>query len=197
MKKIYETLIESYQSDKVGMTDSFLNDRLANGLKNNLLTLVEEKKMTQAGTGNSTSILKDSAIRSDKIYWLDKQHNDPNENEFFVIMDAFVSYLNETCYTGIKSYEFHYALYEKGCFYKKHFDRFRNDDGRIFSMIMYLNNEWKKNDGGELNIYHEDGSQQQISPSGGKSVFFKSDELEHEVLETNIPRMSITGWLRK
>lgn len=197
MKKIYETLIESYQSDKVGMTDSFLNDRLANGLKNNLLTLVEEKKMTQAGTGNSTSILKDSAIRSDKIYWLDKQHNDPYENEFFVIMDDFVSYLNETCYTGIKSYEFHYALYEKGCFYKKHFDRFRNDDSRIFSMIMYLNNEWKKNDGGELNIYHEDGSQHQISPSGGKSVFFKSDELEHEVLETNIPRMSITGWLRK
>ena len=30
----------------------------------------------------------------------------------------------------------------------------------------------------------------------GKSVFFKSNQLAHEVLHTNAPRMSITGWLR-
>jgi SM-20-related protein len=30
----------------------------------------------------------------------------------------------------------------------------------------------------------------------GKSVFFKSSELVHEVLTTNKPRMSITGWLK-
>ena len=30
----------------------------------------------------------------------------------------------------------------------------------------------------------------------GKSVFFKSNELEHEVLVTYLPRMSITGWLK-
>jgi SM-20-related protein len=30
----------------------------------------------------------------------------------------------------------------------------------------------------------------------GKGVFFKSGELEHEVLLANKMRMSITGWLK-
>ena len=62
-------------------------------------------------------------------------------------------------------------------------------------MIMYLNDDWEIRDGGELCIYHENGKQN-ISPNNGKSVFFKSSELEHEVLVTHKPRMSITGWLK-
>ena len=63
-------------------------------------------------------------------------------------------------------------------------------------MIMYLNVDWQTVDGGELCIYHKDDTQV-IAPMNGKCVFFKSDELEHEVLLINKPRMSITGWLRK
>jgi SM-20-related protein len=62
-------------------------------------------------------------------------------------------------------------------------------------MIMYLNTNWQKVDGGELCIYQEK-VQQRISPENGKLVFFKSNELLHEVLKTNVPRMSITGWLK-
>lgn len=62
-------------------------------------------------------------------------------------------------------------------------------------MIMYLNADWKLRDGGELQIHHIDYFQN-ISPPSGKSVFFKSIELAHEVLLTNVPRMSITGWLK-
>ena len=126
---------------------------------------------------------------------IDRKHNNVHENSFFNLMDNFVAHLNETCYTGITSYEFHYTLYEKGSFYKKHLDQFRNNDSRKYSMVMYLNTCWKTNDGGELCVYHE-GKPQNISPIGGKSVFFKSNELEHEVLLTNVPRMSITGWLK-
>ena len=134
-------------------------------------------------------------MRSDVIYWLDRKHNTTHENDFFDLVDAFVSHLNNTCYTGITGYEFHYALYEKGTFYKKHLDQFRNNDSRKYSMIMYLNDSWKEGDGGELNIHHTD-SVQSISPVNGKSVFFKSNELVHEVLMANKPRMSITGWLK-
>ncbi|MBP6695451.1 MAG: 2OG-Fe(II) oxygenase, partial [Saprospiraceae bacterium] len=126
MKEIYESLIESYQSDNIGISNEFLNKDLALGLKTNLLALFEKKVMTSAGTGNENIVLKDTSVRSDKIYWLDKNHDDPFENTFFVLMDDVIAYLNETCFTGIRSYEFHYALYEKGCFYKRHFDRFRN-----------------------------------------------------------------------
>ena len=105
------------------------------------------------------------------------------------------SYLNSTCFTGIKSYEFHYALYEKGAFYKKHLDQFKTDNGRAFSMIIYLNESWKIEDGGELKIY-QTTEIQLIAPENQKCVFFKSNELEHEVLLTNVSRMSITGWLK-
>jgi SM-20-related protein len=107
-------------------------------------------------------------------------------------MDSFVSHLNSSCYAGITGYEFHYTLYEKGSFYKRHIDNFQQNGTRAFSMIMYLNAEVN---GGSLRIYQDD-SFQDISPNSGKSVFFKSDQLEHEVLITHLPRMSITGWLK-
>jgi Rps23 Pro-64 3,4-dihydroxylase Tpa1-like proline 4-hydroxylase len=53
----------------------------------------------------------------------------------------------------------------------------------------------KKGDGGELKVYLKD-KEELISPSWGKLVIFKSDELEHEVLPTNINRFSVCGWLR-
>jgi SM-20-related protein len=92
-------------------------------------------------------------------------------------------------------YEFHYALYEKDSFYKKHLDQFQNNKSRAFTMIMYLNVDWQEKDGGELCIYHDD-TVQRISPMNGKCVFFKSSELVHEVLLTHKPRLSITGWLK-
>ena len=110
-------------------------------------------------------------------------------------MDAFILYLNTTCYTSITSYEFHYTMYEKGDFFKKHLDQFKNNDSRKFSFIIYLNQNWIAADGGELLIHHQH-SEQHISPQNGKSVFFKSNELPHEVLITNKSRMSITGWLK-
>lgn len=164
-------------------------------LKENLTTLYADKMLLSGGTGVNTNVKYDNLFRSDVIYWLDREHNNIHENSFFDLMDTFVSFLNETCYTGITGYEFHYTMYEEGSFYKRHLDQFRNNDSRQYSMIMYLNSEWQKSDGGELCIYHKDRIEN-ISPTNGKSVFFKSSELEHEVLLSNKPRMSITGWLK-
>ena len=127
MKNIFETLITSYIADKVGISDDFLSHTLAKNLRDNMYHLIAKDALTEAGTGNEKQVRQDKTIRSDKIYWLDRSHNDVHENEFFDTMDKFVSYLNETCYTGITDYEFHYALYEKGSFYTRHLDRFQND----------------------------------------------------------------------
>ena len=99
--------------------------------------------------------------------------------------------------TGINGYEFHYALYETGSFYKKHIDQFRNNPSRQYSMIIYLNTDWVAGDGGQLSIHQVGKASQEIDPTGGKTVFFKSSELEHEVLVANKPRISITGWLKR
>lgn len=195
MHTLFDTIIDSYLEHKVGIVENFLTPFLANHLKDNLHVLYRQNQLLDAGTGNEIEVNHDKKIRSDKIFWLDRIHQNKYENDFFDLMDRFIIYLNQTCYTGITGYEFHYALYEKGSFYKKHVDQFRNNKKRVYSMIMYLNSDWQIDDGGELCIYNEDDCQH-ISPTQGKSVFFKSDELEHEVLLANKPRMSITGWLK-
>ena len=196
MKNIFNTLINSFIENKVGVADGFLSDTLANHLKDNLNFLCKTNSMLHAGTGNDLLAVQNKLVRSDKIYWLDKKNNNQYENEFFDLMDSFILYLNRECYTGITSYEFHYTLYEVGSFYKKHKDQFRNNDSRQYSVIMYLNADWKIADAGELCIHHN-GYEQKIAPTNGKMVFFKSSEIEHEVLTTHSPRMSITGWLKR
>ncbi len=188
-------MIDSFIASKVGIATDFLYPALAAALKSNLNTLYAGQQLLPAGIGNDSVQGHDLLIRSDKIYWLDPLHNDPSENEFFELMDQFVRYLNMTCYTGITGYEFHYAMYEKGSFYKKHLDQFRNNSSRAFSMIMYLNAGWQEQDGGELCIHHNDHVEI-ISPVNGKCVFFNSSEQLHEVLPTQVPRLSVTGWLK-
>ncbi|RZL60241.1 MAG: 2OG-Fe(II) oxygenase [Pedobacter sp.] len=194
MQKIFDTLIDSFIADKVGIAEGFLTDLLAANLRDNINTLHLTNQLSSAGIGNKVAD-QNSLIRNDKIYWLDRIHNNVHENLFFDLMDAFVKYLNETCYTGITGYEFHYTLYEKGNFYLKHLDQFKNNNSRKYSMIMYLNPDWKDVDGGELCVHHANHLQL-ISPNNGKSVFFKSNELLHEVLINHQTRMSITGWLK-
>jgi SM-20-related protein len=189
---IFGKLIDSYLATNVGMVNNFLSKALSAHLADNITALYANDLLLSAGTGNNILVNHDKLIRSDKIYWLDRLHNNSYENDFFNLMDRFVDYLNRTCYTGITGYEFHYTLYEKGSFYKRHLDNFKQNGTRAFSMIMYLNS---KVDGGELRIY-QGNSSQDITPKAGKSVFFKSNELEHEVLVTYLPRMSVTGWLK-
>jgi SM-20-related protein len=196
MENSFETLIASYLENKVGISEHFLSNGLANSLKQNLIKLNNEQQLNAAGIGNSKLPSYDGAIRSDSIYWLDKKHNNEFENEFFAKIEAFISYLNRSCFAGITGYEFHYSLYESGDFYLKHLDQFKNNPSRKYSMISYLNSNWQEGDGGELLIHQELGSNQKISPIQGKTIFFKSDELLHEVLITQKTRMSITGWLK-
>jgi SM-20-related protein len=195
LQTAFDCLIDTYIANQVGVAENFLTLSLAANLKGNLNELYSNQQLIAAGIGNNEKLTHDKLLRSDKIYWLDRAHNDVFENQFFDLIDTFVKYLNQTCFTGITGYEFHYAMYEKGSFYKKHLDQFRNNQSRAFSIIMYLNTDWKQSDGGELCIYHTETTQL-ISPLNTKCVFFKSSELEHEVLLTHQPRLSITGWLK-
>lgn len=195
LNKIFDKLINSFIDDKVGISENFLSTALSTSLKENLNLLFLENKLRLAGIGNDLLINQDKKIRGDKVYWLDRKHENVSENNFLDLIDLFVLHLNSTCYTGITGYEFHYAYYETGSFYKKHIDQFKNNASRQYTMIFYLNENWKRSDGGELCIHHTD-KLQNISPKNGKSVFFKSSEVLHEVLTTNKERFSITGWFK-
>lgn len=195
MEKDFEVLIAGFIENKVGISENFLSDTLANHLKANLFALHKQKLLVKAGTGNSEKAIHNVAVRSDVIYWLGRENNNEFENEFFDLVDDFIKYLNKSCYAGITGYEFHYSLYEPGTFYARHRDQFQNNPGRKYSMISYLNADWHTEDGGQLFI-HQANNNQQISPTQGKTVFFKSNELVHEVLVTTQQRLSVTGWLK-
>ena len=196
MEDCFETLISSYLDTKVGVVPDFISEELAENLVQRLFELKKQNLLKAAGIGNVAKLTHNAEIRSDAIYWLDRNNNNEFENQFLDQVDAFVTYLNRSCYTGITGYEFHFALFDKGSFYRKHLDQFQNNSSRQFSMITYLNQNWQPEDGGELCIYDE-AKIQKVTPNNRKTVFFKSDELVHEVLETNKARLSVTGWLRR
>ena len=196
MEACFETLIARYIATKVGVVENFIALPLRTQLAAQLHQLHFDNLLAPAGIGNTQKLQQNQAIRKDYIYWLDRKNNNAQETAFLDQIEAFIKYLNESCYAGITGYEFHYSFYEKGAFYRKHFDQFQDNSSRQFSMISYLNPEWKIDDGGELCVYQEKNTQK-ISPIGGTTVFFKSNELLHEVLVTQEPRLSITGWLKR
>ncbi len=196
MPQQFDLLITTYLDSKVGVAPQFLTKALSQGLQQNIHQLQKDNLMANASIGNDELKDPNQKMRSDKIYWLDKKHNNPFENEFLQRVEDFIAYLNETCYAGINAYEFHYAVYEKGTFYKRHKDQFKSNNNRKYSLVTYLNDNWVEADGGQLQVY-DDNSMQQIEPHAQTAVLFKSDETEHEVLIANQSRMSITGWLKQ
>ncbi len=192
----FDLLIDTYLENKVGIDIDFLTEELSAGLQQNILQLQKDGLMTFAGIGNEKVMDTKQKMRGDKIYWMDKSHDNVFEQQFLNLIEEFIDRLNSTCYTGINGYEFHYAVYGQGSGYKRHKDQFKNDSNRKFSLINYLNNNWAEEDGGQLMVY-QNGTPQKIQPQSQTAVFFKSDEMEHEVITANRSRMSITGWLKQ
>ncbi len=196
MQESFDELIDSYLQNQVGISPFFLNKTLAAGLLAHANDLYQSDTMFSAGIGNKR--IKDAvqSMRSDKIHWLDKSSENEFEQAFLLQVDQFIARLNETCYAGINASEFHYAVYEKGGYYKRHKDQFQSNSDRKYSLITYLNTDWQDEDGGQLQIYKNE-IPQKIQPHAQTAVLFKSDESEHEVTPANRTRMSITGWLKR
>lgn len=191
----FEDLVQQLMAHDFAVRDHFLSEELTASLWVNLQIHLDRNEMKKAGVGKQQLHQLNTDIRRDLICWIEDSSKDPAEKELLHHIRSFIQYLNETCYTGIRNFECHYAWYDKGSFYKKHLDQFKSDQGRKFSLVIYLNENWDERDGGELVLYLPSG-RTSILPVGGRAVFFKSDLIEHEVLESFRPRMSIAGWLK-
>ncbi len=192
----FDVLIDTYLGSDIGIDFGFLDETLTSGLYDNIIKIKKNELLIPAGIGNGDERDQEQKMRSDTIYWLDKSHGNVYEQEFLQLVEDFIAHLNMTCYTGINEYEFHYAVYEQGSFYKRHKDQFKNNNSRKYSLISYLNQDWLEQDGGQLLIYQND-TVQKILPLAQTGVFFKSDEMEHEVTKSNRCRLSISGWLKQ
>jgi SM-20-related protein len=104
---------------------------------------------------------------------------------------------NRQLFLGIEEFECHFAQYPPGAFYRRHVDRFRDDDSRVVSVVLYLNTGWTPGDGGELRLYLDGEPDCDVPPVGGSLIAFLSADIPHEVLPATRERLSITGWFRR
>ncbi|MBY6064042.1 proline hydroxylase [Pseudidiomarina sediminum] len=149
----------------------------------------------QAGIGRAENYTTNTAVRQDRIRWLNSDA--PYENAYLQLMDQLRTLINRELFMGLFDYECHLAHYPPGAFYRKHLDAFKGRSNRILTTVFYLNPEWQEHDGGQLVIYGDRGQVlETVLPEAGKLVLFLSDVFVHEVLTGLRDRYSITGWYR-
>lgn len=193
----FEEAIAGFMEHRYAILDNFLPDHLwVQKLANRARWRLEQGDFANAGIGRGDEYSVVKAIRGDQIYWLEKESEFEGERYYMEVMDHFTDYLNRTCFTGIRFHEFHFAFYPPGTYYQRHLDRFQNDQSRLFSVVFYLNDQWKEADGGELVLYLPD-QELVVQPLANRLAFFDSGLLEHEVRVAHRERLSITGWFRR
>jgi len=185
-----------------GWLELDLNDYLPAGLlpalANEVAILHQTEAMARAGIGRGTDLVKDRSVRRDRIAWLEGFTE--AQAMLFTFLDALRDGLNRRLFLNLKRFEAHYATYQPGDFYKRHLDSFRGRASRVVSLVLYLNENWGLEDGGELRVFDSQDHQQAVGmvrPTAGRAVLFLSEEVPHEVLPANRTRFSIACWFRQ
>jgi len=173
--------------------DDFLTDEHYSTIRTHFLQKLEQDTFDKAGIGALGANTIISEVRGDFTYWLNAD-KDVELNSYFELANELVFVMKRFCYLPIADAEFHYAFYPPGAHYEAHIDQFSERSNRIISVVIYLNENWKQGDGGELKIFQND-KEILIEPLAKRCVLFKSDKVLHQVMPTNKDRYSLTGWL--
>ncbi|HLZ15556.1 MAG TPA: 2OG-Fe(II) oxygenase, partial [Cyclobacteriaceae bacterium] len=144
--------------------------------------------------GKSQERQINETIRGDYIQWTDRSTAPVAVKIYLDRLSQLQVFLNQSLFLSLKNAEVHLTTYPMGSFYKRHLDQFKRDDHRKLSVICYLNENWREQEGGQLRVYLAAGFKD-FFPLAGRLVCFRSDLLEHEVLPATRERLSITGWL--
>ncbi len=157
------------------VVDDFITDELFQIIMRFFGEVEAAEKLNKAGIGAQKDYTVKSEIRGDFIYWLD-ENRDQALSPFFNLMEELNQSLRRFCFLSLPGSEFHERT------------------NRQITVLIYLNKNWKHGDGGELVIY-KNNKEIKVEPIAKRLLLFKSDVIEHEVLTTNVPRYSLTGWL--
>jgi len=147
----------------------------------------------------------------DKLYEaLDGARSTLSSNSKLDVMDASTGELVQCAPALVPNLtEMLYAYYPKGGFYRRHRDAIPKSASvlRCFSLLLYLNQDWKREDGGELRMHFDSGGDFlpdgeaanfiDVEPRAGTLVLFRSDKVPHEVLDTNSERLAVVGWYNR
>ncbi len=194
---VIENICDAIADKNWSVTDGIFSEDFLNDLIREVSEQWEEGEFRKAGIGTGASLTVRPEIRSDRVLWLDPDDLSALQKKYTNFIDQLRQSLNRSFYLSAKEFEGHFAVYPAGSFYKKHLDQFSGVKHRVITCILYLNEAWKTEDGGELRIYNEDETSTHILPQKGRFICFRSDAVYHEVLPTtNRERFSLTGWIR-
>ncbi|MEK6774089.1 MAG: 2OG-Fe(II) oxygenase [Bdellovibrionota bacterium] len=174
---------------------NYLSPQLLYDLHQDFNLLRDASEFSRAGVGQGDQRTIRDLIRRDEVCWLNRDKATAVQSCLWNQLDLLKTTLNQSHFLAAQNFEGHYAFYPEGGFYKRHLDSSLRNNNRLVSLILYLNPDWKPGDGGCLRVYTAD-SYTDIQPIGGTLVCFASQELEHEVLSSNCPRLSFTGWFK-
>jgi SM-20-related protein len=187
----------------------FLSAAEVTELKKSALLRRAQGRFQDAGVGRGAQLTRANDVRRDQLSWLEASSLSTAEASLWARLEELKAAFNRELRLGLWELEAHFAIYPPGGFYRRHLDRFRDDDARVISIVLYLNEAWKPTDGGELRLFNvrpqiENSSELAleqtllIEPRSGSLVCFLSDSVEHEVLESfDHERFSIAGWFRR
>jgi hypothetical protein len=212
LEEIGKTLLEK---DYV-MVDWFMTASRVLALNKDVRKVYESGKLRlgvlAGGKSGSSLTYTHEKVRGDMVEWFDGtedfwNHQEGSLKDHLHKLDTFISELSNhlpglegilnrskamvTCYPG------------NGARYIKHTDnhcKFGDGDncnGRRLTSLSYLNNGWRKGDGGELRVYGTDGEtvRAEIEPVPGRVVLFWSDfRVPHEVLPAHEERFAVAVW---
>jgi len=190
----YDSVIDALVEKGYIIVDDFLSAELTQALRDEVNDL-NRTGINRAGVGRGGELQVNDDIRSDKTHWLNG--DTAAQRSFLSQCDALKEEVNRHLFMGLHDYEAHFAVYEPGSFYQKHLDAFKGRSNRVLTNVIYLNDEWQDDWGGELAVYDEtDELIERVLPKGGRAIFFLSERFPHEVLKTAKQRLSIAGWYR-
>lgn len=182
------------------VTDHYLSARNLHKIRSEMNDAWESGCFRHAGVGRGENWELQPAIRNDKVFWLEQTTCSPAQQLYLNTLDKLRLRLNRELLLGLFDFEGHMAVYPPGACYRRHIDQFRDMGTRRISCVLYLNEDWKINDGGALRLYLDNDNPQHykdIYPYAGRLVTFLSDRFYHAVLPAGRERYSIAGWFRQ
>jgi len=193
--RLFERILEQLRADGIAVCDGFLPPFDVRALAECAALRRARGEFLEARIGADRSLQRREDVRGDLICWLAGALL-PAETQLLGALERLRLCLNEGAYLGLLDLEIHYAWYPPGTAYARHVDRPWGRAARRVSLALYLNERRSPADGGALRIQGDGGRFRDIEPVGGRLVLFLSESREHEVLLTQVPRLSLTGWFR-
>ena len=197
MNNKIENILTDLENNGWSVQKNFFPNALIQSLNNKLVSLQQQGQLKQAGIGRKKNFHIEQSVRNDQISWFDDNALTSSQQDYLNYTQQLQDAINQRFYLGLFELEVHFALYPANAFYKRHLDQHKNQDCRVITLITYLNENWDKDDGGELMLYLSDGKSISVEPHAGTLVCFMSADFEHEVLPAKRERASLTGWFRK